>query len=110
MAYRTGELDQKIKFQREDKTSDGMGGNVVTIVDIANGVWCKVDALSGKESERFDKLNAEELTKFVTRYRTDIKEDDIIEYLGVQYNIRYIPKRSTRTMYAEFFAERGVAL
>lgn len=108
--YRPGELDQKIKFTRMILTDDGMGGQDKSECVIASGVWALVRPLSGKEVERFDKLNAEELTLFVTRYRTDIREDDTICYDGDLYNIKRIPKRNKRAMYQEFYAERGVAL
>lgn len=108
--FRPGELDQKCDFLREVRTSDGMGGVELSTENIQQNVWTKVRPLSGKESERFDKLNAEELTLFVTRYRTDIEEDDRIVWEGVGYNIRHIPRKSTRSMYSEFYAERGVAL
>lgn len=107
--YRPGELDQKIDFKLEVRVSDGMGGSDISLINIAVNVWCKAKPLSGKETERFDKLNATEFTKFVTRYRTDIKEDDRITWNGEEYNIRHIPRVATRSMYSEFFAERGVA-
>jgi SPP1 family predicted phage head-tail adaptor len=107
--FRPGELDEKIDFKREVKVSDGMGGYEITLADISTNVWCKVRPLSGGESERFDKLNAEELTLFVTRYRTDIEEDDRISWNGEQYNIRHIPRTSRRHLYTQFYAERGVA-
>ena len=107
--FRPGELDEKIAFFEEVKVDDGMGGVSITLLEISSGVWCKVRALSGNESSRFDKLNAEELTLFVTRYRTDILEDDRINWNGEEYNIRHIPRTSRREMYSEFYAERGVA-
>lgn len=107
--FRVGELDEKITFNTEVKVSDGMGGSELSLLAIAESVWCKVRPLSGKESERFDKLNADELTLFVTRYRTDIEENDRISWNGEEYNIRHIPRASRRSMYSEFFAERGVA-
>ena len=107
--FRPGELDEKIDFFREVRASDGMGGVDITLTEIAGDVWCKVRPLSGKEAERFDKLNADELTLFVTRYRADIIEKDRIDWNGEEYNIRHIPRTSRRAMYSEFFAERGVA-
>jgi len=107
--FRVGELDEKIDFQEMVKVDDGMGGSDITLLTIASGVWCKVRPLSGRESERFDKLNAEELTLFVTRYRADIEEDDRINWNGEEYNIRHIPRTHRRALYSEFYAERGVA-
>jgi SPP1 family predicted phage head-tail adaptor len=111
--YRPGELDQKIDFRRSILSDDGAGGQTETFCYIKKAVSAHVRPLSGKERERFDKLNAEELTLFVTRYRRDrldISEDDTIIYDGDLYNIRRIPKRNKRSMYQEFYAERGVAV
>ena len=87
-----------------------MGGQNISTIVIEGDVWAKVRPLSGKEMERYDKLNAEELALFVTRYRDDINEADTIEWSGVSFNIRRIPKTSSRYLYTEFIAERGVAL
>lgn len=107
--YQPGELDQTIDFLRDKKTADGAGGSVVSSKRIATGVWAKVRPLSGNESHRFNKLNPEELTLFVTRYRCDINEGDTIEWEGEKYNIRRIPRKSARHLYCEYYAERGVA-
>lgn len=108
--YRPGELDQKICFKRPCRQSDGTGGYTVEYDDIDSHVWAKVRPLSGKEVDRFDKLNAEELTLFVTRSRKDVNEGDVIVYGGIEFNIRRIPLRDSRYMYTEFYAERGVAV
>jgi len=107
--YRAGELDEKIDLYAEVLTDDGFGGKDLTIRFIDSDVFCKVRALSGKEVERFDKLNAEALSLFVIRYRDDIKENDRIKFDDDEYNIRYIPKRTRRSMFLEMYAERGVA-
>ena len=108
--FRPGELDEKICFYRETYVDDGIGGREVTTELLASNVWAKVRPLSGREAERFDQLNAEEMTLFVVRARCDIVEKDRILFDGVYYNIRRIPRRSKRAMYTEFYAERGVAL
>ena len=108
--YRAGELDQKITFKRESRVPDGQGGFETTLADLAVNIWSKVRPISGKETERFDKLNATETTLFVTRKRTDIKENDTIEWSGVKYNIRHIARETNRKLYTEFYAERGVAI
>jgi len=107
--YAPGELDEKLDFKRSVLTPDGIGGNTEVITDVALGVWCKVRPLSGKEVERFQQVTAEELTLFVTRWRTDILENDRIFWNAQEYNIKRIPKRSRRSMYTEYYAERGVA-
>lgn len=107
--FRPGELDEKIEFYENVRVDDGMGGVSLTPQAIESDVWAKVRPLTGKETERFDKLNADELTLFVTRFRTDIEEDHLINWGGESFNIRHIPKKSRRSMYSEYYAERGVA-
>lgn len=108
--YQHGELDELIDFRREIEVSDGSGGIEYKLADIDRDVWCKVSPMSGKESERFDKLNPEETSRFLTRYRTDIKEKDRINWNGEEYNIEHIPRVSRRSMYSQFYATRGVAM
>lgn len=107
--YEVGQLDKKISFYKEIAASDGLGGQDITLVPIKKNVWCAVRPLSGKEIERFDKLNATAMAHFTVRYREDVEEDDRIEYNGKYYNIRYIPDLDERKLYTEFYAERGVA-
>lgn len=107
--YKVGKLDQKITFYREVETSDGQGG--VDIIDtvIADMVWASVRPASGKEIDRFDKLNSEELCVFETRRLDSVVEKDKINYRGEWYNIRWKPRVSSRHLYDSFYAERGVA-
>lgn len=107
--FRPGELDECIDFYKEVRYEDGMGGAEVDLELIEDEVSCKVRPLSGKEADRYDKVNSEEITLFVTRYRTDIVEENRIVWDGESYNIRHIPRTSKRSMYSEFYAERGVA-
>jgi SPP1 family predicted phage head-tail adaptor len=107
--YRPGELDQRIDLYSEILTDDGFGGKELSLRYIDTEVYSKVRPLSGKEVERFDKLNAESLSLFVIRYRDDIQANDRIKYEDEEYNIRYIPPRGGRAMYLEMYAERGVA-
>jgi SPP1 family predicted phage head-tail adaptor len=109
MNWRAGELDQLITIKREVLTPDGMGGQDVSLIDLAADIWAKVKPLSGNESQRFDKLNAEMSNTFVVRYRDDVREDDRILWHGDQYNIRSIAKAGSRELYTVMVAERGVA-
>jgi len=110
MRWRSGELDQRIDIKRETLSGDGIGGEVVTLTDVACGLWAKVAAISGAESERFNKLNATHMLKFVIRYRDDLRDDDRIIWNGHAHNIRVINPESGRNLYLEIVAERGVAL
>lgn len=108
--YRPGELDQRINIKREILTDDGLGGQDIRLENIATCISAHSRNLSGKESERYDKLNATSLNMFVVRYRNDLREDDRIEWEGSSYNIRHIPSNGGRKLYTEIIAETGVAL
>ena len=108
--YRVGELDEKITIERESYIDDGMGGRDVVASVVRCNIWAKVRPLSGKEVERFDKLNTQEMALFVIRYDCSIMIKDRILFDGFYYNIRNIPRRGSRAMYTEMYAERGVAL
>jgi SPP1 family predicted phage head-tail adaptor len=105
--YFSGELDQRVKFLRESKVDDGMGGNAVTWVEI-DEVWAKVRPMSGTEREHSDRLNAQANYLIVIRYRSDITEQDVAEWKGTRFNIRF-SKDEARTNFLPMEAERGVA-
>ena len=109
MNYRPGELDQRIDIKRMVLTDDGMGGQDERLENIATCISAHSRNLSGKESERYDKLNATSLNMFVVRYRNDLREDDRITWGGEEWNIRHIPSNGSRKLYTEILAERGVA-
>tara|TARA_Y100000310_G_scaffold142034_1_gene141491 strand:- start:1635 stop:1961 length:327 start_codon:yes stop_codon:yes gene_type:complete len=106
--YRPDELDQRIEFFAETRTSDGMGGSSVSWVSKGSS-WAKAKPLSGKEVERYDQLEASNNYKFVVRNRQDLTESDKITWNGTDYNIRSIPDLGKRVLYLEILAERGVA-
>lgn len=108
--FRVGELDQKIDFWRECLEDDGMGGQKKSEIQLYTQRFAKVRAMSGGESERFDKINAVGTCFFVTRRMKDIRENDFIRWQGVDYNIRHIPPQNMNSLYSEFYAERGVAM
>jgi SPP1 family predicted phage head-tail adaptor len=104
-----GELDQLITIKRESLADDGMGGHDVTLSDVAVDLWAKARALSGKEFERYDQVNATAMVMFIIRNRTDLLQTDQIQWNGAAYNIRYIHPTSTRDLYLMIEAEKGVA-
>lgn len=106
-----GNLDQRITFQTETLTPDGMGGNTAvwgSVVDTPE-VWAEVIPLSGRElrQEGGDAAVAE--YRFTVRYRTDVSENDRILWEGVTYNIRRVERTSQRKLFTVFIAERGVS-
>ncbi len=110
MTYRPGELDQQIDLLSNDNADDDMGGSAANWTAYAEKVWAKARALSGKELERYDQVNATAMVTFVIRYRGDIKPEHAIRWMGDLYNIRYVPPLSGRAMYMAIEAEKGVAI
>jgi len=109
MSYRSGELDQFITIYRDTETDDGMGGQDLTRTNVVEDLYCYVRPLSGSESKKFEKLNAEMTNLFVVRYRDDVLESDRILWGSEEYNIRAIQKAGSRKLFLEIYAERGVA-
>lgn len=108
MTYRVGELDQLIDIKREVRVSDGAGGFTTSRTDVAADLWAHARPRSGKEIGVHNRVEAPAMYLFVVRYRSDVKENDIIVWDGDDYNIRAILTRGGRSMYLEIDAERGV--
>jgi SPP1 family predicted phage head-tail adaptor len=106
--YHPGEMNERIQIIRETRASDGAGGQTLSLTTLAS-VWAHVRPRSGREMERFDRVNASAMYLFVIRYRTDVEESDRILWKGEYYNIRYIAQGTGRALYLEIDAERGVA-
>jgi SPP1 family predicted phage head-tail adaptor len=110
MNYRTGELDQRITFQKRQRVSDGMGGSTDTWVNITtlSSVWAHVRPKSGKENKDFQRVNAEASYIFVVRNRSDILASYRIVWDGEPFNISAVLKPKSRSLYMEIDGERGV--
>lgn len=106
-----GQLYERITFNAETRTSDGAGGTTVGFGAIATDptVWAAVYAIRSSEADTEGRLNAAGLYKFTIRYRDDIDETHQIIWEGEAYNIRNVKRVSSRSMYLEIEAERGVA-
>lgn len=108
MAYRPGELDQRIKIMRQTETPDGYGGNTIAWVEQFE-IWAKVRPLSGSELTDYDRVNAEAKYIFIIRYPINVLDSDRIDWDGEGYNIRVRKKPTGRSLYMQIEAERGVA-
>ena len=106
--YRVGELDKQITIKRETRTSDGMGGDTVTLTTVASDLWAHVRPRSGKEIGVHDRVEAPAMYLFVVRYRDDLLDSDQITWDGDIYNIRAILSSGGRKLFLEIDAERGV--
>jgi SPP1 family predicted phage head-tail adaptor len=108
MVWRTGELDQRLKFKRPQFVTDEGGGRVKTFTEIFE-VWGKVKTKSGREYNDNDQVEPLGNYQFVIRWRDDFTEADLIEWNGQDYNIRFIEQMGGRRLYLSINAERGVA-
>lgn len=109
--YRPGELTERITIKRETLTSDGLGGDDLTVSDVVT-VAAKVVPLSGNEREDFNSLSSSHNYRFVIRWRSGATApllNDRIEWRGTDFNIRSINDHGPRSMYLEIEAEQGVA-
>jgi SPP1 family predicted phage head-tail adaptor len=109
MTYRAGELDQRAIVQRKQRVEDGLGGDVVTLVDVGE-YWCHVRPSSGREVTQFDRVNAETGYLFVFRNGLDVNAEDTLFWQGESFNIKAIRLPKGRSLYVEINAETGVAL
>ena len=108
--HRVGELDQRISITRESLAADAMGGGAVSL-DILVGAYAKVRAKGGNERVLADKVEAPASYTFTIRNRSDIdiRDNDRIDWEGVQYNIRFVRREGLRALFLDIEAERGVA-
>lgn len=107
---RPGQLNERITFQEQVRTSDGAGGSTLAYQDIASTptVWADVFAIRSTETDTEGRLNAAGLYKFTIRHRDDINETHQIVWRGETYDIRNVRRTSGRDMYLIIEAERGI--
>ena len=108
MRYRPGELREPIIIQRETLTSDGMGGNAVSVATLYS-TKAMVKPLTGNEHNNWDQVSASFGYLFVIRARALLETDRIV-WRGASYNIRSIATEGSKALYLEIQTERGVAL
>jgi len=108
--FRIGELDQRVKILKEARASDGMGGSTRTWEEVAN-VAAHVRPLSGRERARADRLDAEGGYMVAIRWRPDVRENMVIEWLNRdrRMNIRHVDDGGGRSMYLSIQCDTGVA-
>lgn len=108
MAYRTGELDQRIKLLRKTNTPDGIGGFTTAWNEYAE-LWAHVRPMSGREREQSMRTEAAAMYLVVIRQRKDVVEGDAIEWMERNLNIRFVKQRG-RAAFLEIEAEIGARL
>ena len=106
--YRIGELSKRVRFEREVRQDDGIGGYSKTWKKAFN-CWAHVRPLRGGEREAADRVYADALYLCVIRFRRDVDERMRFVWDGVPYNIRSVKNSGYSEQYLEMEAERGVA-
>ena len=108
---RPGKLDQRITLQAYAEVSDGGGGSTKTWADLPSvpNVWAMVRTAPGDERFEDGRVNADAVSEFTIRNRSDIDERCRISWGGEYYNIRSIMREGTRALYVKIRAERGVS-
>ena len=86
---KTGTLDRRITINTTTVAQDGAGQPIPTTVVLAT-VWAKVDHLRGREPFQGGQFNAQRVTVFTIRYRTDVDETMTIEFDGETYDIQSV--------------------
>ena len=103
-----GMLTRRISIERLTTTPDALGGFAESWAAIAMP-YAHIKPMSGRELVNADKLDALAVSRFVIRYRSDLRESDRVNYRGTRYNIRSIVNINERDEWLEITAERGVA-
>lgn len=107
--YSIGELDQRITITRSVNAADGQGGYTSTDSEV-DTVWAHVRPLSLSERLHAGALEAAQSYLVVVRYRSDLRDSDMIDWAGLRLNIKGISNGGGRALYTEIQAERGVAV
>jgi SPP1 family predicted phage head-tail adaptor len=108
MAYRIGQLTQRIAIERDVTQSDGAGGQEKTATIIAN-IYAYVRNKSTRELLAAQQVSATASVIFVVRWRDDVLPSDRLVWKGVRYNITSPLDLNSRNPFLEIEAERGVA-
>lgn len=90
MSYTAQELNRKITFRELQQTQDPVTGDIIEEwVDLLS-VFAKVEPLVGREYFAAQAVQAENVTKFTTRYLDGINPAMRIAFDGEEYNIKSI--------------------
>lgn len=112
MVANAGALDQRVQFQAQTETPDGMGGATQAWGAITPNadVWAKVRTKTPREGQSEEKIAASATVEFTIRNRSDITEKHAILWQGRLHNIRAIRDHGPRDLYLVIEAESGVSL
>ena len=106
-----GKLTERVRFEREQRTSDGGGGSTLSWIAVAVR-WAMVEPLKGREQLEAMKVEASNL------YRVTLRNDFVVDPSwrlvwitggGLVLNIREAPTTPRAELYRHLVAEAGVA-
>ena len=80
-----GRFDKRIKFQRQTRLTDGIGGYTNTWTDDLT-VWADIQPLTGKETLSEGQISSSQQYKIYIRYT-----DDFYTPLDTHFRIVYLP-------------------
>lgn len=108
MRRHAGELQEQITVQRAVRTSDGAGGFAQAWGTLYT-LWCKVEAQSGDELLRAERVQAQQRYKITVRANEapDLRASDRVVWNGSPLNIRALPEVG-RSLWRELICEAGV--
>lgn len=101
-----GDLTEKIAFQAETRTPDGMGGFTSGWATSFED-WAEAAPLYVSESDRQGAQRNVTQYRFTLYRRNDVTEQMRILWEGVSYNIRGIRREGAQRLFMEIIAETG---
>lgn len=111
-AMQSGDLDQRVTFQRRSRVSDGGGGYVETWADY-HTCSAKVSALSGRERDMANQTEAPRNYRLWVRRDSKVAaltEADIVVWRGKTMQVRFIADQGPRHLYMQIDCEAGVSV
>ena len=108
----SGMLKEPVTFQREDRTSDGVGGytNNGWVAIASTPTRAFVRAVSGHERYSSQRVEAMVSLKVTVRYFSGLLESDAILIRGKRHNIRFINNIEFADKWLEISVDGGVAV
>lgn len=103
-----GKLKEPLAIQRKTMVPDGMGGQVVTWVTLAN-IRGDVRPMSGREALHGMQLQASVTHRIYIRYRADITAADRLMMRGQPLQIRSVINLELSDRWLELMCDAGVA-
>ena len=106
-----GRLNKRIAIKRERQIDDGSGGKISSFATLSEA-WASVFNGSGSENYTFKAVFGLNNYVFVVRNRADIAilTSDIVEFNGVQMNIKHVNRVDNMDLYLTIECEQGLGV